>query len=65
MMPCSSDLVPSISLYRRMRRGERGKLADSAVERADLEEAKRGVVDVEREREVAGEEVELGLLAGG
>ena len=44
--------------------GERRKLADSAVERADLEEAKRGVVDVERESEIAGEEIELGLLAG-
>ena len=48
-----------------MRREERGELADSTVERADLEKAKRGVVDVEREREIAGEEVELGLLAGG
>lgn len=48
-----------------MRREEREKLADSAVERADLEEAKRGVVDGKREREIAGEEIELGLFAGG
>lgn len=61
MIPCSSDLVPSINLKREG--GERRKLADAAVERADLEETKRGVVDVEREREIAGEEVELGLLA--
>ena len=61
MIPCSSDLVPSINLKREG--GERRKLADAAVERADLEKTKRGVVDVEREREIAGKEVELGLLA--
>ena len=61
MIPCSSDLVPSINLKRED--GERRKLADAAVERADLEKTKRGVVDVEREREIAGEEVEMGLLA--
>ena len=60
MMPCSSDLVPSISLQRRQRKA---RLADASVERADLEEAQRGVVDAQRQREVAGEEVQLRLLA--
>lgn len=62
MMPCSSDLVPSSSLERE-REGGRRVLANATVQRADLKQAERGVVDGEGQGEVVHEEVALGGFA--